>query len=119
MKFSSILIPCFIHNLSNYDAHFIVAAAKSKHGKIDCIPNNMEKYISFSVGGVTFKDSCAFTQASLADLVDNLEDEQFVNTRMYLEQSIFQDRIDKANRVMDADADDVEISEDDDAILRD
>ena len=31
MRFNTIQIPCFIHNLSAYDAHFIVAAAKGKH----------------------------------------------------------------------------------------
>ena len=55
IKFNKIQIPCFVHNLSNYDAHFIIAACKSKHGKVSCIPNNMEKYVSFSVGGITFK----------------------------------------------------------------
>ena len=63
----------------------------------------MEKYISFSVGGITFKDSLAFTQASLADLVSNLDDNQFINTRRYLEQRVHKSRVDKADVVDDDD----------------
>jgi len=37
--------PVFIHNLSGYDAHLFV---KNLSGKISCIPNTEEKYISFS-----------------------------------------------------------------------
>ena len=40
--------PVFFHNLSGYDSHlFITKLGKSK-GHITCIPNNEEKYISFS-----------------------------------------------------------------------
>ena len=40
--------PILFHNLSGYDSHlFIKNLAKTK-GKIDCIPNNEERYISFS-----------------------------------------------------------------------
>jgi len=37
--------PVFIHNLSGYDAHLFI---KNVSGKISCIPNTEEKYISFS-----------------------------------------------------------------------
>ncbi len=45
-------IPIYIHNLKNYDSHFIVPYL-NKYGKqtetenVGCIPNNEEKYISF------------------------------------------------------------------------
>ena len=35
-----------------------------------------------------FKDSLAFTQASLDSLVNNLEPEQLVNTRKWLESNM-------------------------------
>lgn len=41
-------IPIFLHNLSNYDAHFIVHALNFVEGEVDIIPQNKEKYISFS-----------------------------------------------------------------------
>ena len=83
-------IPCFFHNLKHYDAHLLIAAAKKHHGNIKVIPTNTKKYISFTIGDVTFKDSYAFTQTSLEKLVDNLEIYQLVNTRKWLELNIKQ-----------------------------
>ncbi|VDI52954.1 Hypothetical predicted protein [Mytilus galloprovincialis] len=39
-------VPIILHNLSGYDAHLFVKEFKG--GKINCIPNTDEKYISFS-----------------------------------------------------------------------
>ena len=36
------------HNLSGYDSHLFVKNLGFTEGNIDCIPNNDEKYISFS-----------------------------------------------------------------------
>ena len=87
-KPENVQIPCFFHNLKHYDAHLIISAAKAKHGKIKVIPNNTENYISFSIGGVTFKDSLAFTQAPLDKLVANLGTEKLVSTRQWLENRV-------------------------------
>ena len=76
-------IPCIIHNLKGYDAHLILSAVKPHHGEVKCIPNNMEKYTSFTVGGVTFIDSCQFMQSSLEQLASNLD--AFPETNKYLE----------------------------------
>lgn len=38
----------FFHNLSNYDAHFIVHALNLREADIEIIPQNKEKYISFT-----------------------------------------------------------------------
>ena len=81
----TIPIPCFLHNLKNYDAHLIIAATSKEHGEIKCIPSNAEKYISFTIGGVEFKDTYVFMQANLDKLVDDLKPEELVNTRRYLE----------------------------------
>ena len=40
--------PVVFHNLSNYDAHLFVKNLGISEGPIDCIPNNNEKYISFT-----------------------------------------------------------------------
>ncbi|CAB3977545.1 uncharacterized transposon-derived [Paramuricea clavata] len=45
---------------------------------VNVIPNNMEKYISFSLGrNLVFKDSIQFMASSLEDLVSNLSAENF------------------------------------------
>ena len=89
IKADTISVPCFLHNLKNYDAHLIIAAATPEHGTITAIPNNTEKYISFSIGDklrkVEFKDSYAFMQASLDSLVHDLTVDDLINTRRYLE----------------------------------
>ena len=76
-------IPVIIHNAS-YDSHFIInQLAEEFKGELDCIGENMEKYITFSV---PIKKKCddgkiipyklwfidSFISASLSDLVDNL-----------------------------------------------
>ena len=77
-------IPIIIHNAS-YDTHFIInQLAKEFKGELDCIGENMEKYITFSApikkncdDGKTvtrklmFIDSFRVMSASLSDLVDN------------------------------------------------
>ncbi len=49
--------PEFFHNLSGYDAHLFVKNLGVTEGDIRCIPNNEEKYVSFSkniaVEGIT------------------------------------------------------------------
>ena len=59
-KFTS-RIPLVFHNLKNYDAHLIIKAMGFiKNRPISCIPTNDEKYISFSIGDLTFIDSTVF-----------------------------------------------------------
>ena len=35
------------HNLKGYDGHLLMQAMARMQGEINCIPNNMEKYVSF------------------------------------------------------------------------
>jgi hypothetical protein len=66
-------IPVVFHNRRGYDAHIIMQAiGKGKGRKLNCIPNNMEKYVSFSLGALDFIDSLQFLNTSLGKLVDNL-----------------------------------------------
>lgn len=82
-------IPVFLHNLSNYDAHFIVHALNFVEGEIQIIPQNKEKYISFSkqllinnqTVSLRFVDSFKFLSCSLEKLAKNLEDDQFVELK--------------------------------------
>ena len=96
-------ISVFFHNLSGYDSHLFIKklASTDKNENIDCIPNNEEKYISFSKTIVTgqytnkkgeiknktfkivFKDSLKFMSSSLEALVNNLPKDAFKNLIKY------------------------------------
>ena len=79
-------IPVVFHNGSSYDYHFIIKQlAREFKGSFECLGENTEKYITFSVpmkkehgnGKTTtykirFIDSYRFMQDSLWNLVDNL-----------------------------------------------
>ena len=54
-------LPVFIHNLKGYDGHLIVKALKSEFSKVQVIPQNMEKYLSLTVGQLKFITSFQFT----------------------------------------------------------
>ena len=91
-------IPVVFHNLSGYDSHLFIKNLGVTEGNINCIPNNEEKYISFSkdivVGEYTSKngkivdikqqlrfiDSFKFVASSLDKLVENLDKNCCVNT---------------------------------------
>ena len=91
-------IPVLFHNLSGYDNHMFIKNLGATEGNINCIPNNEEKYISFSkdivVGEYTnkngkvvdvkqqlrFVDSFKFMASSLDKLVENLDKNCCVNT---------------------------------------
>ena len=97
-------IPVFFHNLSGYDSHLFIKKLGSPDEKenMDCIPNNEEKYISFSknikVGEykdkmtgelrdktfkIRFLDSFKFLPTSLGTSVNNLPKEAFNNLERY------------------------------------
>ena len=94
-------IPVIFHNLSGYDSHLFIKNLGYTDGNIDCIPNNEEKYISFTkntvVGSYTnkegktkpikhkirFIDSFKFMSTSLESLVNNLPDDAFNNLERY------------------------------------
>ncbi|PFX14317.1 hypothetical protein AWC38_SpisGene21541 [Stylophora pistillata] len=97
--------PIVLHNLANYDAHLFVRNLGVSEGEIDCIPNNEEKYISFTKHIVVdkffdtekekdvevkrelrFIDSFKFMASSLDKLVKNLAkkgESFFQNTGKY------------------------------------
>ncbi|XP_063388138.1 uncharacterized protein LOC134674022 [Cydia fagiglandana] len=78
-------VPVFFHNLCNYDSHFIVHGLGLMEGDIELIPENKEKYISFSKNlqinnrtvKLRFVDSLKFMSSSLDKLAKNLLPEQF------------------------------------------
>ena len=94
--------PVIFHNLQNYDAHLFVKNLGKTEGDIRCIPNNEEKYISFTkkiiVGSwidkegkehlirhdIRFIDSFKFMASSLDALVKNLERDKKIETKKSL-----------------------------------
>ena len=96
-------VPVFFHNLTGYDSHLFIKNLGSSNPKenIECIPNNEEKYITFTkniiVGQYTnkkgevkdktfkivFKDSLKFMSSSLGALVNNLPKNGFKNISKY------------------------------------
>ena len=91
-------LPVYIHNLKGYDAHLFITSLNDygykqenkKSDNISCIPNNEEKYISFSKNikvseyvkdgktvpvmyEIRFIDTYGFMASSLSDLIDNLK----------------------------------------------
>ena len=82
-------IPVIFHNGSKYDHHFIIKELASEfEGNFECLGENTEKYITFSVPikkriehkniDITYKikfiDSFRFMSTSLSKLVENLTD---------------------------------------------
>ncbi|XP_055856053.1 uncharacterized protein LOC129919224 [Episyrphus balteatus] len=84
-------IPVILHNLSGYDSHFIVKEFGDSDEKIDVIPTNKERYISFtkyiktginnSSIQLRFIDSLRFMASSIDKLSKNLNRNQFIETK--------------------------------------
>lgn len=74
-------IPVVMHNLSGYDAHFIIPELGYNDKSIDIIATSSEKFISFSkkIGRLKlrFIDSFRFMSFSLNTLAKNLRKEDF------------------------------------------
>ena len=97
------IIPVIFYNLQGYDAHLFIKQLASIKGDFTCIPSTEEKYISFSKkvkvdeyqnkDGKTvslnmelrFIDSFKFLQTSLANLVKNLQPDDLLIPKKYLE----------------------------------
>ena len=101
------ILPVIFHNLQGYDAHLFIKQLACLPGDLNCIPSTEEKYISFSkkikvfeykskITGemvslnfeVRFIDSLKFLQSSLANLVGNLQPEDFINTKKIFKKNV-------------------------------
>ena len=79
-------IPAIFHNGSKYDYHFIIKElAEKSRGQFECLGENTEKYVTFSVPinkelennktityRIKFFESFRFMSSPLSSLVDNL-----------------------------------------------
>ena len=96
-------IPVVFHNLSGYDSHLFIKNLGATEGNINCIPDNEEKYISFSKNIVVgyfldkegnkknitqqlrFIDSFKFMATSLEKLVEATPQEKFKSLKKEFE----------------------------------
>jgi hypothetical protein len=70
--------PVVFHNLTGYDSHLIlknIGQYMKEDDKLKCIPNNMEKYKSFTWNKLRFIDSFQFMASSLDKLGQGLKDD--------------------------------------------
>ena len=75
-------IPLVLHNGSTYDYHFIIKQlAEDFKGQFECLGENTEKYLTFSIYNskkitykLTFIDSYRLMRTKLSDLVNNLSE---------------------------------------------
>jgi hypothetical protein len=78
-------IPVVLHNLSRYDAHFIIPELGRDTSPIDVLATSNENFISFSkrVGKIKIKfiDSFRFMPSSLLKLTENLQESDLVETK--------------------------------------
>ena len=101
------ILPVIFHNLQGYDAHLFIKQLACLPGELNCIPSTEEKYISFSKkikvdeyrsrrNGETiplyfeirFIDSFKFLQTSLANLVSNLQPDDFHDTKREFKKNV-------------------------------
>ena len=106
------ILPVIFHNLQGYDAHLFIKQLACLPGELNCIPSTEENYISFSKKikvdeyksrrtgemvslyfEIRFIDSFKFLQTSLANLVSNLQPDDFNNTK-----EIFSENVDLLTR---------------------
>ena len=102
-----LILPVILHNLQGYDAHLFIKQLSGLKGELNCIPSTEEKYISFSKKikvdeykskrtgemvtlnfEIRFIDSFKFLQTSLANLVRNLQSDDFHNTKEIMKDNI-------------------------------
>ena len=102
-----LILPVVFHNLQGYDAHLFIKQLSGIQGELNCIPSTEEKYISFSKKikvdeyrsrktremvslnfEIRFIDSFKFLQTSLANLVGNLQLEDFQNTKEIMKDNV-------------------------------
>ena len=101
-----LILPVIFHNLQGYDSHLFIKQLAKVSGDLSTIPSTEEKYISFSKSitvdhyysknmgkllpkkfEIRFIDSFKFLQASLSDLVDNLQQSDFKNLKRVIKNN--------------------------------
>ena len=97
------ILPVIFHNHQGYDAHLFIKQLFCLPGELNCIPSTEEKYISFSKKikvdeyksrrtgetiSLYFEIGFEFLQTSLANLVGNLQPDDFYNRKEVFKENI-------------------------------
>ena len=83
-------IPVLFHNLRGYDAHHLMQAMSQYKKDLICIANNMEKYITFTMGNLRFIDSLVLFLSSLDAVVKSTPKENLKITAAMGSELLFQ-----------------------------
>ena len=71
-------VPVIFHNLRGYESHLIIKEIGKFDVKVSVIPNELEKYMAFTINAnLFFIDSIQFMNFRLDSLVKNLSDNDF------------------------------------------
>ena len=65
-------LPVLLHNMARYDSKFLINAVQRRHEYVNITASNMESFIGFTVGDVSFIDSCLFLPDSLENLAKDV-----------------------------------------------
>ena len=76
--------PILFHNLSGYDSHLFIKNLGKTEGKINCIPNNEERYISFSKDIKVFN----YTDKKTGDAVYKSHTMRFIDSFKFMSSSL-------------------------------
>lgn len=85
-------IPIIFHNLTGYDSHLFINELSNVCGRINLIPKNKEKFISFTkfipmdrqnVAQLKFIDSFNFLSSSLDSLVNTMKENDFQHLKSF------------------------------------
>ena len=80
LKISKKLVVIF-HNLREYDSHLIFKELSKFNCSVSVIPNELEKYMSFTLNNsIVFIDSMLLMNSSLDKLVKNLSDFKYLSS---------------------------------------
>ena len=80
-------LPVIFHKLRVYDSHLIMQAICQHHGRIDVIPNNYQRYQSFTIGQLKFFYSFQFPSDSLDNLAQQMKDGDFKSMTRFFPDS--------------------------------
>ena len=71
-------VPVIFHNLEEYDSHLIFKELSKFNVKISFMPNELEKYMAFTINrNIIFIDSMQFMKSSIDSLIKNIGDRDF------------------------------------------
>ena len=71
-------VQVIFNNLRGHDSHVIIKEVSKSDVKVSVIPNELEKYMAFTINrNLVFIDSMQFMNSSLDSLVKNLSDNDF------------------------------------------